>query len=185
MGDDPSLPMGFRPDRSSRRTTPKAYTSTLSVTFPYMKYSGARYLHRIQGKNINWWFGDEPQNTGYNTTPPRNRLGGRRYPNVPTTSLCVREVGFVGAQMASPKSDSCRNGEFRVQVQTKSFATTRIRAVRVWWCVSVCNYLRLELFREEDVGRLDVPVDHRPRAAGVQVAQGLRDPQRRPVPVLP
>jgi hypothetical protein len=49
----------------------------------------------------------------------------------------------------------------------------------------LCNYLRLELFCEEDVGRLDVPVDHRPRAAGVQVAQGLRDPQRSLVPVLP
>lgn len=45
LGDDPSLLMGFRPDRSSSRTTPNAYTSTLSVTFPYMKYSGARYLH--------------------------------------------------------------------------------------------------------------------------------------------
>lgn len=45
LGDDPSLLMDFRPDRSSSRTTPNAYTSTLSVTFPYMKYSGARYLH--------------------------------------------------------------------------------------------------------------------------------------------
>jgi hypothetical protein len=98
---------------------------------------------------------------------------------VPTTSLCVTDVGFVGAQMASPKSDSCRNGgELRVQVQTKSFATTRIHDM-------LCNYLRLELFCEEDVGRLDVPVDHRPRAAGVQVAQSLRDPQRSLVPVLP
>lgn len=45
--------------------------------------------------------------------------------------------------------------------------------------------LGLELLREEDVGGLDVPVDHRPRAAGVHVAQGLRDPQSRLVPVLP
>ena len=50
LGDDPSLLMGFRPDRSSSRTTPNAYTSTLSVTFPYMKYSGARYLHRTVKK---------------------------------------------------------------------------------------------------------------------------------------
>lgn len=36
-------PIGFLPDNSSRRTTPKEYTSILSLTLPYMKYSGARY----------------------------------------------------------------------------------------------------------------------------------------------
>ncbi|CAA6655994.1 unnamed protein product [Spirodela intermedia] len=35
--------MGFRPVTSSRRTTPNEYTSIFSLTFPYMKYSGARY----------------------------------------------------------------------------------------------------------------------------------------------
>jgi hypothetical protein len=35
---------GFLPEMSSRRTTPNAYTSILSLTLPCMKYSGARYL---------------------------------------------------------------------------------------------------------------------------------------------
>ena len=38
------LSIGFLPERSSRSTTPNEYTSNLSVTFPCMKYSGARYL---------------------------------------------------------------------------------------------------------------------------------------------
>jgi hypothetical protein len=45
--------MGFLPVRSSRSTTPNAYTSTLSVTFPYMKYSGARYLQRTHNCKMN------------------------------------------------------------------------------------------------------------------------------------
>ncbi len=36
--------IGVRPVMSSRSTTPNEYTSVLSFTFPYMKYSGARYL---------------------------------------------------------------------------------------------------------------------------------------------
>jgi hypothetical protein len=80
FGDVLSPLMGFRPDSSSSKTTPKAYTSILSVTFPYIKYSGARY------------------------------------PNVPTTSVCVREVGLDGAQIASPKSDSYHSDEFIVSV---------------------------------------------------------------------
>ncbi len=36
--------MGIRPVMSSRRTTPNEYTSVLSFTLPYMKYSGAKYL---------------------------------------------------------------------------------------------------------------------------------------------
>jgi hypothetical protein len=36
--------MGVRPVMSSRRTTPNEYTSVLSFTLPYMKYSGAKYL---------------------------------------------------------------------------------------------------------------------------------------------
>lgn len=38
-----SPPIGLLPDNSSRRTTPKAYTSILSLTLPFMKYSGAMY----------------------------------------------------------------------------------------------------------------------------------------------
>lgn len=34
--------IGFLPDINSRSTTPKAYTSIVSLTFLYMKYSGAR-----------------------------------------------------------------------------------------------------------------------------------------------
>ena len=37
---------GFLPEMSSRRTTPKAYTSILLFTLPCMKYSGAKYLSR-------------------------------------------------------------------------------------------------------------------------------------------
>lgn len=55
---DPSL-MGFLPVRSSSRTTPNAYTSTLSVTFPYMKYSGARYLHAQRASKFRLQFNDE------------------------------------------------------------------------------------------------------------------------------
>lgn len=36
--------MGFLPEISSRSTTPNAYTSIFSSTFPYIKYSGAKYL---------------------------------------------------------------------------------------------------------------------------------------------
>lgn len=50
---------------------------------------------------------------------------------------------------------------------------------------SVLWYLRLKLVGEKDIRRFDVPVDDRPRAAGVHVAQGFRDAQRRLVPVLP
>lgn len=35
---------GFRPVISSKRTTPKEYTSELDVNFPLVAYSGARYL---------------------------------------------------------------------------------------------------------------------------------------------
>ena len=41
-----SLLMGFRPVTSSNRTTPKENTSVFSLTFPNMKYSGARYLQK-------------------------------------------------------------------------------------------------------------------------------------------
>ena len=37
---------GFLPEMSSRRTTPKAYTSILLFTLPCMKYSGAKYLSK-------------------------------------------------------------------------------------------------------------------------------------------
>lgn len=36
------LLIGFRPERSSRSTTPNAKTSILSLTLPCMKYSGAK-----------------------------------------------------------------------------------------------------------------------------------------------
>jgi hypothetical protein len=146
FGDARSPLMGFRPDSSSSRTTPKAYTSILSVTFPYIKYSGARY------------------------------------PNVPTTSLCVREVELDGAQIASPKSDSYHSDEFRVSV---SHQRQRDKTGNKMEARQYCINLRLELVGEKDVGRLDVPVDRRPRAARVHVAQRFRDPQRRLVPVRP
>jgi hypothetical protein len=40
------LQSGFLPEMSSRRTTPKAYTSILLFTLPCMKYSGAKYLSK-------------------------------------------------------------------------------------------------------------------------------------------
>ncbi len=36
--------IGVRPVISSSSTTPNEYTSVLSFTLPYMKYSGAKYL---------------------------------------------------------------------------------------------------------------------------------------------
>lgn len=41
-----AVSIGIRPVMSSSRTTPNAYTSILLFTFPYIKYSGAKYLKR-------------------------------------------------------------------------------------------------------------------------------------------
>ena len=71
-----SCPLGLSdeievlPEMSSSKTTPKAYTSTLSLTFPYIKYSGARY------------------------------------PNVPTTSLCIVYRQDFDPHIERPKSES-------------------------------------------------------------------------------
>jgi hypothetical protein len=104
------------------------------------------------------------------------------YPNVPTTSLCVSEPGFDGAQIARPKSDSCHDTEFRVFQNSGN--KTRLQKMNPRFVLQQF-YLGLELIVEEDVGRLDIPVDHWPRVAGVDVAQGLGDTDRCRVPLLP